>query len=217
MLYHILPNALRSTYDPRENLRHHADGILGSANVKSADSVKNHLRELSLNQSAGGMTSFVSFNPTHSMDVHSMQSSIGPNGNQQPDENKKKGCNNNHKGGKNNNNPKDNGNNEKTNNNVGEGKKERHKVKFPCKLCTDDHLTHLCPKLAEVVRLLSLPPIVLENPFPHNQHMASSSSNEENVADGSKNPPSQDGDCLSINMVNYQVHVATRSCDYSSS
>ena len=45
--------------------------------------------------------------------------------------NKKKGRGNNHKGVKNNNKPKDNSNNEKSNNNVGEGKKERRKVKFP--------------------------------------------------------------------------------------
>jgi hypothetical protein len=198
-------------------LRPHADGIVGSANVKSADSVTSHLKELSLNQSIGGPTSSVSSNPTQSVDVHSVQSSTDPNGNQQPGGNKKKGCNNNRKGGKNNNKPKDNGNNEKMNNNVGEGKKERHKVKFPCNLCTDDHLTHLCPKLVEAARLLSLPPTVLTNPFPHNQHMASSSSNARNVVGGSQNPPTQDGDHLCINMVNSQVNVATRSHDYSSS
>jgi hypothetical protein len=79
------------------------------------------MKELSLNQSAGGPTSSVSSNPTQSVDVHSVQSSANPNGNQQPGGNKKKGRNN-RKGGKNGNKPKDNGNNEKTNNNVGEGK-----------------------------------------------------------------------------------------------
>jgi hypothetical protein len=133
--------------------------------VKSTDSVTSHLKELSLNQSTGGPTSSVSSNPTQSTDVHSMQSSTDPNGNQQPGGNKKKGRNNNRKGGKNNNKPKDNGNNERMNNNVGEGKKERRKVKFPCKLCTDDHLTHLCPKLAEAVRLLSLPPARADKSF----------------------------------------------------
>jgi hypothetical protein len=92
----------------------------------------------------------VSSNPTQSADVHSVQSSTDPNGNQQPVGNKNKGHNNNRKGGNNNNKPKDNGNNEKMNNNVGEGKKERRKVKFTCNLCTDDHLTHLCPKLAKL-------------------------------------------------------------------
>jgi hypothetical protein len=136
--------------------------------------VTSHLKELSLNQSAGGPASFVYSNPTQSLDVHFVQSSTGPNGNPQPGGNKKKGRNNNRKGGKNNNKPKENGNNEKLNNNAREGKKERHKVKFHCNLCTDDHLIHLCPKLVETTRILSLPPSMLTNHFPHNQHMASS-------------------------------------------
>jgi hypothetical protein len=64
MLYEILSDAPRSNYDPRQNLGPHADGILGSANVKYEDSVTNHLKELSLNQSARGPTSSVSSNPT---------------------------------------------------------------------------------------------------------------------------------------------------------
>jgi hypothetical protein len=186
MLYHLLPDAPRSTYDPRKNPRPHADGIVGSANVKSTDSVTNQLKELSLSQSAGGPASSVSSNPTQSADVHSVQSSTNPNGNQQPGGNKKKGRNN-RKGGKNGNKPKDNNNNEKMGSNVGEGKREKRKVKFPCKLCTDDHLTHLCPKLAEAARLLAQSPIVLTNPFPHNQHLASSSSNTGNAAGGGQN------------------------------
>jgi hypothetical protein len=148
MLYKILLDAPRSNYDPRDKSQDlMLNGIVGSANVKSPDLVTSHLKELSLNQFAGGSTLSVSSNPTHSVDVHSVQSSTDPNGNQQPGGNKKKGHNNNRKGGKNNNKPKDNGNNERMNNNVGEGKKERCKVKFPCKLCIDDHLTHLCPNL----------------------------------------------------------------------
>jgi hypothetical protein len=139
-----------------------------------------------------------------------MQSSAKPNVNKQPGGNKKKGRNN-RKGGKNGNKPKDNGNNEKTNNNAGEGKQERRKVKFPYKLCTNDHLTHLCPKLSEVERILSLPPVVLTNPFPHNHHMALSSSNTRNAVGGSQNPSLQDDDHLCINMVDVKVNVATRS------
>jgi hypothetical protein len=84
-------------------------------------------------------------------------------------------------------------------------------VKFPCKLCTDEHLTHLCPKLVEDARILNIPPAVLTNPFPHNQHMASSSSNAENVAGGSQNPPSQGGDRFCINMLDEKIDIATRS------
>jgi hypothetical protein len=150
----------------------------------------------------------VSSNPTQSTDVHSVQLLTNLNGNQQPGGNKKKGCNNNRKGGKNNK-PKENGNNEKINNNVGEGNKERSKVKSPCNLCIDDHLSHLCPKLVEAARLLSIPPTMLMNYFPHNQHMASSSSNDENVVSGSQNPRAQYGEHLCINMVTYEVNVAT--------
>jgi len=90
--------------------------------------------------------------------------------NQQPRGNKRKGHGKNCKDGRNNNNNKlkDNINNDISNNNVNEGKKDKRKVKFPCKLCTDDHLTHLCPKLEEAMWLLSQPPIVLTNHFVHN-------------------------------------------------
>jgi hypothetical protein len=158
----------------------------------------------------------VSSNPTQSADVHSVQYSSNSNGNQQPGRNNKKGHNN-HKGGKNGNKPKDNGNHEKMNNNVGEGKQEICKVKFPCKLCTDDHITYLYPKLAEAVRQLSLPPIVMTNPFPHNHHMASSSSNSRNAVSGSQNPSLQDDDRLCINIVDVKFNLATQSRDYSSS
>jgi hypothetical protein len=90
-------------------------------------------------------------------------------------------------------------------------------VKFPCKLCKDDHLTHLCPKIEEASRLLSQPPVVLTNPFPHNQHMASGTSNTGNASSGSQNPSTHEGGHLCVNMVKSQIDVATRSRDYGSS
>jgi hypothetical protein len=90
-------------------------------------------------------------------------------------------------------------------------------VKFPCKLCTDDHLTHLCPKLKEVARILSLPHVVLTNTFLHNQHMASNSSNLGNVMSGNQNPMTHEGDHLCVNMFKYHINVATRFRDYISS
>jgi hypothetical protein len=68
-------------------------------------------------------------------------------------------------GNNNNNKPKENDNNDRLNVNVGGVKKEKRKVKFPCKLCTDDHLTHLCPKIKEFMRLLSQPLVMLTNIF----------------------------------------------------
>jgi hypothetical protein len=217
MLYKIIPDPSRSNYDPRQNIGPHVDGIVGFASVKSTNLMTRHLKELSLNRSTGGPNSSVSSSPTQLEYVHYVKASTNPNGNQQPGKNKKKGNNNNHKGGENNNKPKDNGNNERTNNNASEGKKERCKVKFPYKLCIDNHLTHLCTKIVKPGRLLPLPPAMLTNHFPHNQHMALSSSNAENVVDGIQNPLTQDDDHLCINMVNSQVNVATWPCDYSSS
>ena len=135
-----------------------------------------------------------------------MQSLTNPNGSQQPGGNKKKGRNN-RKGGKNGNKAKD--NNEKTGSNAGEGKREKCKVKFPIKICTDDHLTHLCPKLAEAARLLAQSPTVLTNPFPLNQHLASSFSNAKNATSGGQNQQLQDDNRLCINMVDAKIDVAT--------
>jgi hypothetical protein len=89
-------------------------------------------------------------------------------------------------------------------------------VKFPYNLCTNDHLTHLFPKIVEAAKILSLPPAVMTNPFPNNQHMASSSLNGKNVVSGSQNPSTQDDERLCINMAKCKVNVATQSRDYSS-
>jgi hypothetical protein len=40
-------------------------------------------------------------------------------------------------------------------NNVGEGKSEKRKLNFACNICTEDHLTHLCPWLVEAHKLLA--------------------------------------------------------------
>ena len=52
-------------------------------------------------------------------------------------------------------------------NNADGGKKEKKKVKFPCKLCQGDHLTHPCPLMEQAQKLLQTqPPAVLKDPFP---------------------------------------------------
>jgi hypothetical protein len=218
ILYEILPNTSRSNYNPRQNPGPHGDDIIGLKNVKYIDLVTGHLKELYLSYSIGGQASSVSYTPTQLTEIHSMQSSTKPNRNQQPGGNKSKGRVKNHKGGRNNDNkPKDDANNDRLKVNAGEGNKEKRKVKFPYNICIDDNLTHLCPKLEEAARLLSLPPTVLANPFFHNQHMTSSSSNSINSMIGSQKPPTHDSGRLCINMVKSQINVATRSHDYSSS
>ena len=49
----------------------------------------------------------------------------------------------------------ENGNANKSNEHVGEGPKDKNKVKFPSKLCVGDHLTHLCPEIQDAQRLLA--------------------------------------------------------------
>jgi hypothetical protein len=152
------------------------------------------------------------------MDLNSIQSLANPNGNQQPGGNKRKERGNNHKVGKNNNKSKDGTNNDRSNNNVGEGKKEKWKVKFPCKIYKYDHLTHLCPKIEESSRLLSQSPAVLTNPFSHNHHMTLGSFNARNSSSGSQTPSTHEGrGNICVNMLNSHIDVATRYCDYGSS
>ena len=103
-----------------------------------------------------------SSHPTQTVDVLSVQS-LNQKGNQQPGQNKKKGKNN-RKGG----NRNENDNNDKNNkSNAGGDKKPKCKVKFPCKLCGDDHLTHLFPQIEDSLKFIVHILIVLVNPLPH--------------------------------------------------
>jgi hypothetical protein len=79
MLYHLLPDAPRSTHDPRHGPGPHADGIVGSTNVKFEDSET---------KSAGGPASYGSSKPTQWADAHFVQSLKKPNGDQELDGNK---------------------------------------------------------------------------------------------------------------------------------
>jgi hypothetical protein len=47
MLYHLLPEASRSNYDPRKKHGPHVDGIVGSTNVNPADSTTKSARRIS--------------------------------------------------------------------------------------------------------------------------------------------------------------------------
>ena len=87
------------------------------------------------------------------------------------------------------------------NDNVGGDKKPKWKVKFPCKLCEQNHLTQLCPRMDEALKLIAQSPVVLTNLIPHNQNMASSASTIENGSSGSQNPSSRDVGHACINML----------------
>ena len=47
------------------------------------------------------------------------------------------------------------------------GKKDKNKLKFPCKLCQEDHLTHQFHLMEQAQKLLKTQkPTVLKDPFP---------------------------------------------------
>ena len=145
--------------------------------------------------------------PAQMASVLSVQSS-DQKGNQQSRRNKKKGKNN-HKGGNRNENAN---NNDKNSRNVGRDKQAKHKVKFLCKLCKDDHLTYLCPRTNEASRFLAQGPAVMTNPLPHNQNM---NSRTHDQSSGDQDPLEGSGrGCVS--MV-HAAKVVTCAKDYGSS
>ena len=73
---------------PKSNLDPHADGIVGYASAKPADSVAKQVGQLSINQSTSGQAT-ASSQLAQMENVLSVQSS-DQKGNQQPGRNKKK-------------------------------------------------------------------------------------------------------------------------------
>ena len=160
LLYEIIPNAPHSSFDPKVKPGPHANGIVGCTRNKPTDSVVKWVSQLCINQSALGQATALS-QPTQTVSVLSVQSS-NQKGNQQPEQNKKKGKNN-RKGGNRNENANT---NDKNARNARGDKKSKRKVKFPCKLCKDDHLTYLCPRMDEASKFIAQGPTVLTNPLP---------------------------------------------------
>lgn len=75
------------------------------------------------------------------------------------------------------------------NNVAGGGNDSREKFKFPCKLCSGDHLTHLYPKIQDAQHLLgqqgtSSSQAMLTNPFPQGQQMLASTSSNPSTSAG---------------------------------
>ena len=123
LLYEIIPNAPRSSFDPNVKPGPHVNGIVGCASAKPMDSVAKQVSQLSINQSASGQAT-TSSQPAQMASVLSVQSS-DQKGNQQPGRNKNKGKNN-RKGG----NRNENANDKNPRNARGDNQSKR-KVKFP--------------------------------------------------------------------------------------
>ena len=103
----------------RSQPRPHADGVVGSVNSPTIESLTKQLHKLSVKQS---MVEVAKAAPSPQNENVFAQTS--QKGNQHPDRKKKKGK----KG-------EGNQNKQKLTNNADGGKKEKKKVKFPCKLC----------------------------------------------------------------------------------
>ena len=100
--------------------------------------------------------------------------------------------------------------------NVGRDKKPKEKVKFPCKLCGGDHLTYLFPHIEYALNFISQSPVVLTNPLPHNQSMASRKMNTRSNSGGNPNPLSEKGGHGCINMMS-AANVVARAKYYGPS
>jgi hypothetical protein len=116
------------------------------------------MQQLSIQQTVVGPTSGSTTPTTQSSDVHTVQSKTQKGPQHPREKNKGKG-------------KKGSGGNDKNPNKNVEGEKsEKRKVKFPCNICGDDHLTHQCPKMEEAQCLIKLQqqqqPVVLQNLFP---------------------------------------------------
>jgi hypothetical protein len=94
-------------------------------------------------------------------------------------------------------------------------------VKFPCKICDEDHLTHQFPQMEEAQCLIKLnqqqQPIVLKNPFPQGKNLQGGSSNF-NPQGGTSSVPPSDGYQGVVNMLSHlklkDVDLLTRSWNY---
>ena len=152
ILYEIIHDASRST-DSVETpkLGAHADGVVGSVKSPTVESLDKQLHEFPIKHST---TEAAKDSPSPQNEIFFAQSSQKDN--QQPSGKKKKGkkC-------------EGNQNKPKLTDNTDGGKKEKKKVKFPCKLYQEDHLTHQCPLIDQAQKLQKgQQPTVLKDPFP---------------------------------------------------
>ena len=107
-------------------------------------------------------------------------------------------------------------NDEKNMNNARGDKQPKCKVNFPCKLCKDDHLTHLCHRMEDASKFIAQGPAVFTNPFPNNQNMNSRIIDSSCASGRNQNPPEATSGYNCINMV-HAAKVVTRVKYYGSS
>jgi hypothetical protein len=134
ILYEIMPNVSRYTLE-MENTKSnpHVDGILDSAKSKSIDLTASQMQKLVIQHLVAGPTISSTTPDTESFDVHFVKTKTPKGPQHLKDKRKGKG-------------KKGVGDNNKSLDKNVEGEKdEKIKVKFPCNICDDDHLTHEFP------------------------------------------------------------------------
>jgi hypothetical protein len=201
LLYDIFPNVPRSILDKtRQRVGPHADGIVGSAQTKPFEQLMKQLQQLSIQHTTASQTTVLAAPPTKMSDVHIVKST-NPKATQQPEGKKKQ-----RKKGK--------GDTKPTNNVCG-GNIEKHKARYLCNLCVEDHLTHQCPCLAEAQKFVTQQhPSLLTNPFQHRQNLTQASTSAEGGSQGpslSSNNPAY----MNVYMMKGDVFIWTRVHDYS--
>jgi hypothetical protein len=158
------------------------------------------LQQLSIQHSAARQTTTLAAPPTQTSKVHSVQST-NPKATQHPEGKKKQ-----QKKGKGDKKPTD---------NAGRDTMEKWKVSYPCNLCAEDHLTHLCPRLAEAQKFVTQQQqAVLTNPFQHGKNLTQASTSTEGGSQESFPPPNNPSS-VNIYIVRGDAFITTREHDYS--
>jgi hypothetical protein len=89
LLYEILLDASHSILDKtRQRVGPHANGIVGSAQIKPIEQLMKQLQQLSIQYTMISQTIVLDAPPTQTLDVHTVQST-NPKATQQPDGKKK--------------------------------------------------------------------------------------------------------------------------------
>jgi hypothetical protein len=99
--------------------------------------------------------------------------------------------------------------------NAGGGNTGKRKARYPCNLCAEDHLTHLCPQLVEAQNFVTQQqPAVLTNPFQHGKNLTQASTSAEGGSQG-PSPSLNNPASANVYMMKGDSFISTRAHDYS--
>jgi hypothetical protein len=88
-------------------------------------------------------------------------------------------------------------------------------VRYPCNLNTEDHPTHLCPRLAKAQKfVMQQQQAVLTNPFQHGKNITQASARTEGGSQD-PSPPMNNPASVNVYMVRGDAFILTRVHEYS--